>query len=52
MSIHKLHVEVACTHHVLSDVTPFIFECGGPTGWRKSTDMCPINGPHTFLLTK
>ena len=52
MHIRKLHVKVACTHHVLGDVTSSIFESGGPTGWGRSTYVCPIDGPHTFLLRK
>ena len=52
MHIRKLHVEVACTHHVLGDVTPSISECGGPTRWGRSTYVHPIDSPHTFLFKK
>ena len=52
MHMRKPHVEVACTHHVLGDVTSSIHECGGPTGWGRSTYVHPIDGPHTFLLKK
>ena len=52
MHIHKLHVEVACTHHVLGDVTQSIFEYGGSIGWGRSTYVRPIDSSHTFLLKK
>ena len=52
MHIRKPHVKVACTHHVLGDITPSISKCGGPTGWGRSTYVRPIDSPHTFLLKK
>ena len=41
MYIRKLHVKVASTHHILGDVTPSISKCGVPTGWGRSTYVCP-----------
>ena len=52
MHIRKPHVKVACIHHILGDITSSIYECGGLTGWGRSTYVRPINGPHTFLLKK
>ena len=52
MHIRKPHVEVACTHHILGDVTPSISKCSVPTRWGKSIYVRPIDSPHTFLLQK
>ena len=52
MHICKPHVKVACTHHVLGDITSSISKCGSPSGWGRGTYMRPIDSSHTFLLTK
>ena len=52
MHIRKPYVEIACTNHILGDVTLSISKCDVPTGWGRSTYVRPIDSPYTFLLRK